>query len=262
VKVLAVRSRAPRASEIERPSQALHGKLEVLVRERPEAVVEALAPLLSDGRRERIESVLDQRTREVTVVLDRLIDPHNVAAVVRTAEGLGLQEIHAIAVAPALALSRRVTQGCHKWLDLHVYEGVEPCVRELGARGYVLLAASERAGQGEPIRLPAGPVALCVGNEHAGLSAELRAACDCEIGVAMHGFTQSLNVSVATALLLSRLLGARGRGLADRDRQRVRARYYALSVVSALDVLEEAGLASGRRRPCPDGSTPPPEPLG
>ena len=80
------------------------------------------ADLLLPPRKERIDRVVAQRTRTVTVVLDRLEDSFNMAAVLRTCEGMGLQDVHVIRNPEApFSPNARVTQGCDKWLDLHLH---------------------------------------------------------------------------------------------------------------------------------------------
>lgn len=222
---------------LERPALPLSAGLADLVRRAPDEVCEALGPLLIDQRRERIEAVIASRTRSLVLVLEHLDDPHNGAAILRTAEAMGLMEVHAIQSSGAWDLSRRVTQGCHKWLDVIVFQEVEDCAALLERRGYLLLAASEKVEPGH-VSIPGEqPVALCLGNEHFGLTAELRRRCRGEVGVSMLGFTRSLNVSVAAAVLISRLMEGRPRGLAKDEQVRLRARYYAQSVRGALDVL-------------------------
>lgn len=237
-----MRARRLRVSQVLRPRATLPEAVAAVVRERPEEVVEALAPLLLDERRKRIEEVLAVRTRAVLVVLDRVGDPHNSAAVIRTAEGFGLQEVHAIYPRRDLPLSRRVTQGCHKWLDVVSHREPGPCLEALARRGYALVAASERSAVSPRSLAGLERVALCMGNEHEGLSPPVREACVAEVGIAMVGFTGSLNVSVATAVLLEGLLEGRRRGLDPEEIPELRARYYALSVRNVLDVLERQGL--------------------
>ena len=92
-------------------------------------IVATLEPLLTDARRARIDAVIAQRTRAVIPVLDGLIDPHNVAAVLRSADSFGVQEVHLIDAAdqPYLA-SQRVTQGADRWLDIAKHATAERCV--------------------------------------------------------------------------------------------------------------------------------------
>lgn len=221
-----------------RAGPSLEPELLELIRGRPEAVVETLGPLILEERLERIEEVLRSRTRAVVVVLDHLKDPHNRAAILRTAEGMGVLEVHAITEDGRWPLSRRVTQGCHKWLDIHVYREAKLCAARLESRGYALLEATEKSKEPtSALSSQEQPLALCLGNEHEGLTEELREFCRGTVGIPMRGFTKSYNVSVAAALLLERILADRSRRLEELDTSRLRARYYALSVRSSLDVL-------------------------
>jgi tRNA (guanosine-2'-O-)-methyltransferase len=236
-------SRSFPAHELERPGPPLGPELARMIESAPDAVCRTLEPILTAERKARIELVLDSRLRSVVLVLDHLRDPHNRAAILRTAEALGVQEVHAIQPDGAWPLSRRVTQGCHKWLDVVVYDGVEPCAAALARRGYALVEASEKAPGGgavTPALEPGRPVALCLGNEHAGVTDELRSRCEARVGIPLYGFTGSLNVSVAAALLVTSLLPLHPRGLAPDDRARLKARYYVQSVQAPLDVLRRA----------------------
>src|SRR5205823_14034591 len=93
--------------------------------------------LLTPERRERIQSVVDARLQSVTIVLDRLLDPHNTAAILRTAEGLGLSRARLVAHAAGDAVAhRRVTQDAHKWIDVEAHPGGETAAEKLRADGY------------------------------------------------------------------------------------------------------------------------------
>src|SRR5579864_3232385 len=84
--------------------------------------------LLLDLRRERVDAIVSMRTRNLVVVLDELEDAFNMAAVLRTSEGLGLQEIHVIESAAARFVPNgTVTQGCDKWLDITRYASARSC---------------------------------------------------------------------------------------------------------------------------------------
>lgn len=228
---------------IERPEPPLKPELAELVRRQPALVCQALAPLMAEGRIERIEQILSARTRSVVLVLDRLHDPHNGAAVLRTAEALGLMEVHAIMPGGRWDLSRRVTLGCHKWLDVVVHREADDCAGALIPRGYTLLAASEEVSDDSALDLPSEqPVAICMGNEQRGITEALRRHCQGVVGIPMFGFSRSLNVSVAAAILISRLVEGRGRVLENEDREQLRARYYALSVREPLEVLRRQGV--------------------
>jgi tRNA (guanosine-2'-O-)-methyltransferase len=160
--------------------------------------------LLSPERLARIESVIETRLHSVTVVLDRLIDPHNVAAILRTAEGMGIGTARLVMHHEQDAVAhRRVTKDADKWLSLsQVATGAE-AARGLVARGFAVYAGHLCEEAILVSDLPVDqPIALLFGNEHEGPSAETLAACTGSFRIPMAGFTQSFNVSVAAAIAM------------------------------------------------------------
>lgn len=205
---------------------------------------EILSPFVSDERKSRVDEVLGRRTRSITVVLDRIHDAHNASAVLRSCEAFGIQEVHVIEskVTP-FVISRKVTQGCEKWLDITRYSEAERCLEALRERKFSIYASllSDEA-------LPIGdldssrPMALVFGNEHDGVSPEVRARCDGAFMIPMFGFSQSFNISVATALSLYHLIGERVKSnlsgdLTAEDFKKMKDRYYRLSVKSGERIL-------------------------
>src|SRR5687768_6741968 len=133
-------------------------------------IIRALEPLLTEQRRARIDAVLAERTRSVVPVLDGLYDPHNVAAVLRSADSFGTQEVHIIEGEEPLLASQRVTQGADKWLDVVRHRDPRACVRGLKDRGYSVFAAM-MDGTTTPELIATMPrVALVFGAEKSGVS--------------------------------------------------------------------------------------------
>jgi tRNA (guanosine-2'-O-)-methyltransferase len=219
----------------------------------PDLVLEAARPLLTDDRLARIESVLDARLTSVVTVIEDLHDPHNGAAAIRSTEALGLQEFHVIEPNERFAALKGITKGCHRWIDLVRWPDIGGCVAHLRARGFRVLA-TEPASPVDIDHLDmSSPVAVVFGNEHRGVTAEAAAACDGAVAIPMFGFTESFNLSVAVALVQSRLaerrrahLGARG-DLAAARRTHLRARWAALRLRAAVGVIER--YVSERTRP-------------
>jgi len=203
------------------------------------AIIRALEPLLTDQRRARIDEVLSRRTRAVVPVLDGLYDPHNVAAVLRSADSFGAQEVHIIEGEEPLMASHRVTQGADRWLDIVRHRDPRACVQALKARGYAVYAAM-MDGQTTPEELADMPrVALVFGSEHSGVSNAVLELCDGRYTIPMRGFSQSLNVSVAAALTLYSATRGRAGDLAADDVLELRARFIWLSVPEAQMVCSE-----------------------
>jgi len=167
--------------------------------------------LLSDDRKARILSVISARLSSVTVALDRLLDPHNTAAILRTSEGLGLARAHIVSHESQDALAhRRVTQDADKWLDVELHATGANAAEALRDRGYEVWAGHLDEKAAVYTDLPADrPIALLFGNEHEGPSKETLAACTGTFRIPMAGFTQSFNVSVAAGIALAHLTGKR-----------------------------------------------------
>jgi tRNA (guanosine-2'-O-)-methyltransferase len=218
-----------------------------------ERIVELLAPYLTAERVQRLEGALGARTRELVVVAEDLDKEHNLSAVIRSAEAFGLLEVHAVPKPGVeLKITRRVSIGSEKWIDLFRHETPLEAHRRLRARGYEIWAADVH---GEAVSLEDVPLdrklALVFGNEKDGLDdASVRDA-DRVFSIPMHGLGESLNVGTAAAVSIYDLLARKRRaglfrGLDPVERLRVRAAWYALSVRAAPELLARDGLLAPR----------------
>jgi tRNA (guanosine-2'-O-)-methyltransferase len=222
-----------------------------LPRYSPEDVLAALGPLLTEERKQTIEAVLAHRLGGLTVVIENLHDPHNGAAALRSIEAFGLSALHVVEGAERFSFSSKVTQGCEKWVAIRRYGDFAACAGHLHAEGFTLAAAVPGAtvalGELDVTR----PLALVFGNEHAGLTAAAQAACDTPFGIPMQGMTRSLNLSVSVAVAIAdcarRRREAVGPGdLAEDEKQRLRARFYAQSLdPRAAEKLVERWVRDG-----------------
>ena len=209
----------------------------------PAAVCATLAPLLLDDRRARIDAAAEARLCGLRVVIENLHDPHNGAAVLRSAEAFGVQRVEVIESVEPFRFSSTVTQGCEKWLDVIRHRTLAAAVAALRADGFAIYAAVPDATATVEELDFARPAAVMIGNEHDGLTAEAMTAADVRFSIPMAGMTRSLNLSVATALIVERAAQLRRRALGrpgDLDPGAVlalRARFYAASVRGADVVL-------------------------
>jgi hypothetical protein len=96
-----------------------------------ELVIEALSPVVTPERLERIEEVVGSRTDGLVLVLDCIADPHNSSAVLRSADAFGVQTVHVIVGEHGFRASQGVSKGTHRWLDIVRYESAEACARQL-----------------------------------------------------------------------------------------------------------------------------------
>ena len=188
--------------------------------------------LLSDKRRFYLEEALRHRTRSLVVVLHGVHDPHNQAAVMRSCEALGVQEILVVAEAgEPFRPSSRVTQNANRWLDVGRRPDLQSAAAELRGRGLRLLAAGFG---GEPLGAVdfTRPTAVVFGNESRGLPPSALAACDGGFSIPLYGLSQSLNVSVAAGVTLHQAIEARRLAwgapgdLSEGERAELRRRFY------------------------------------
>jgi tRNA (guanosine-2'-O-)-methyltransferase len=205
--------------------------------------------LLLSERRARVKRVAARRTRSIVVVLEDLEDPHNVAAVLRTCESFGVQEVHAIARNYSFHPNPKITQGAEKWLDLHLYRESERCLSLLKQRGYLLCATHLEEGGTSLLELPSDrPLALVFGTEKVGVSQAALAACEVRFKIPMLGFSQSFNISVAAAICLSHLVFRRlahGReegDLPQAEQAALERRFYELAIKQRHRMFPDRGL--------------------
>lgn len=162
-----------------------------------------LSPYLTAARRQRFESVLDLRSRWVTVVTEDLYDPHNVSAVLRSCDGFGVQSAHIIEGNNPFRTAPGVSKGAYKWLDLHRHSDTRTALQQLKSEGYAICCTTPHTDDTTPEALPlTQPIALVFGSEGPGISDTARSEADYFVRIPMYGFTESFNISVAAALTL------------------------------------------------------------
>jgi len=226
--------------------------------ERPGRVVELLEPYLRPARLERFRSVLGRRTRHITALLERVHDPHNLSACVRSCDAFGVQHLHIVPeVGVKLKLSRKVASGAQRWVSLHIHPTSAAAISALREEGYALYAT---ALGGKAPTIPVRdtpldrPVCIVFGNERDGVSDEVLASVDGNVIVPMYGFVDSFNISVAFALTLHTLrdrLAAAGRSAGDlspEERIHLLDRWVLSDVPRAEDVLAELGRRAEQGR--------------
>ena len=167
-----------------------------------------LSEFLTAERQSKIESVLAQRTRYLTVILEDIHNSHNASAVLRNCEVFGIQDVHAIEERNPFDIHREITRGCHKWLTVYRYNDTEQnntqnCLKRLKAEGYRIVATTPHKTQVslQDLKLDR-KLALMFGSELDGLSPEALQQADEFVTIPMVGYSESLNLSVSVALCL------------------------------------------------------------
>jgi tRNA (guanosine-2'-O-)-methyltransferase len=223
-------------------------------------VIERLAPFASEERLAQISRVAGGRTYTVVPVLDGIIDPGNMNAVLRSAEGLGYGAAHVVEprwdpkkVPGHLSRYdrrslRRAGRGAVKWVHVDRWPDPATCVGMLRERGYRIVAAHFHPEAVDIASLDfTRPTALVLGNERDGVSPEMAAAADAHCLIPLGGFVESFNISVAAAVALYQARQDRLRRLGHHgdlapDEQAVLAAHFLIKTVRAApQILERAG---------------------
>lgn len=208
----------------------------------PSEIIRLLRDVVTEERVERMRAIAARRTQKVVPVLEHLADPHNGAAIIRSADAFGVSDVHIVPGDEGFFVSRTVSRGTHRWLDLHAHNDSEACADALEAQGYEIFVASMEGTHGPEDLNQRGKVAVVFGNEHFGPSETMRARATGTYAIAMRGFVESLNVSVAAAITLHGIIGTSPPLLSAEEQEAVVARMLLRTVPSAQDVLESAGV--------------------
>ncbi len=145
------------------------------------------------------------QARATVLVLDRIGNAHNLGAIARTAAFFGVERIvlaEAASAARPTEAAHRVAEGGLEHVELWQVKNIAALAKELAAAGYEVIGAATRGGRPEAASGAKKPVALVMGNEEEGLAPAVVAACTRLVTIPGTGKVESLNVSVAAAVLL------------------------------------------------------------
>ena len=160
---------------------------------------------MTPARKDRLISVLNKRQGNLTVVLENVFDPHNISAVMRTCDAVGIQDIFVLntRLPSHKKWGSKSSSSAHKWLSIHQYTRAEECFAVV-RRQYPRIMATHLSKDATPLYEIdfTQSIALVFGNEHEGVSADIRSLCDGELIIPQVGMIQSLNISVACAVVL------------------------------------------------------------
>lgn len=153
-------------------------------------------------RYNRIQQVLKARQSDLTLCLEEVHKPNNVSAIIRTADATGIHKIHAVWPNKMRTLSH-TSAGARNWVDVETHDSIEQAIGELKSQGMQVLVTnlSETAVDFRDIDYTK-PTAIILGSEKVGASEQAKEMADQDIIIPMVGMVQSLNVSVASAVIL------------------------------------------------------------
>ena len=160
---------------------------------------------MTPERREKLLRVLHYRQPNLTVVMENVDDPHNISAVMRTCESVGIQDIYVLTtkIHPHKKFGPRSSSSAAKWLTIHEYVDVGECIVALRKQYKRILATHLSTDAVSLFEIDfTESIALVFGNEHDGVSEEIKALADGNFIIPQMGIIKSLNISVACAVTI------------------------------------------------------------
>ncbi len=170
------------------------------------------------SRIEKIKRVLSNRTSDITVVLENVNDPHNLSAVLRSCDAIGILRVHLLYYGkqPIPKISETSSASAAKWIYTEFHDSVKKCFELLRSEGKKIYTTNMSQPAVSLYELDlTKPVAFVFGNEHDGVSDEAFEFSDCNFLIPQVGMIQCLNISVAAAVTLY-----------EAFRQRIEAGFY------------------------------------
>lgn len=158
---------------------------------------------MTPERFEKLRRALVARQPDLTILAENVHKAHNIAAIIRTCDAVGVLEAHAVSQTGEMRRHQGIAGGTRTWVPVRFHPDTAAGVAHLRSAGFTVLAAHASATALD-YREPdyTKPTALLLGSELVGVSPEAAALADAHVRIPMEGLVESLNVSVAAALIL------------------------------------------------------------
>ncbi|EJF34989.1 RNA methyltransferase, TrmH family [Capnocytophaga sp. oral taxon 335 str. F0486] len=203
-----------------------------------------LEHFITEERKERFLQVISARTNHFTVAMEDVFQMHNTSAVVRTCEVFGVQQAHSIEGRFGKRLDAKIAMGAQKWVDVFRYNDTQSCIEALRAQGYQIVATTPHKDAYFLNDFDISKKSVFFfGTEKEGLSEQVLSQADTYLKIPMVGFTESLNISVAVAIVLQQLTDKLRRSqvawqLTDEERLSTLINWTKKSIRNVKDVLK------------------------
>lgn len=175
------------------------------------SIIQYFTQFITEERFQLFQSILETRTRYITIVLEDIFQPQNASAVVRSADCFGIHDVHIIENRNRFTVDTEVAMGSSKWINLQTFNkeknNSRAAISKLKEEGYRIIATSPHTNDThlEDFDLTQGKVALFFGTELKGISETVKESADEFLKIPMYGFTESLNISVSAAIIMHHL---------------------------------------------------------
>lgn len=160
---------------------------------------------MTPERREKLLRVANLRQNNLTVVLENVFDPHNVSAVLRTCDSIGIQDVYILntRIGPHKKWGFKSSSSANNWMTTHQFTETNQCIEALRDKYATILTTHLAPNSVGLYQLDlTGNIALVFGNEHSGVSEEMIASADGNFIIPQQGIIRSLNISVACAVTI------------------------------------------------------------
>jgi tRNA (guanosine-2'-O-)-methyltransferase len=160
--------------------------------------------LKTEKRLEKITKVAQSRQHTFELVLENIHDPHNVSAIFRTVDATGISKVSLVyTIEKFPKIGKKSSASAYKWVEKGKYKSIKESYDDLHSKGFTIFASTLSDDSKNLYDLDlTGKVAIVLGNEHRGVSEDAANLADERFLIPMRGFVQSLNVSVAAAVVL------------------------------------------------------------
>jgi tRNA (guanosine-2'-O-)-methyltransferase len=165
----------------------------------------------TEKRKNKIISIVKFRQPSLKIVLENIHDPHNVSAIFRTCDAVGVPKVSLVYYQESFpTIGKKSSASAFKWVEREKYKSIEDCYSNLKIEGFNIYASSISSKSVSLYELDfTKKCAIVLGNEHRGVSDEAANFADKKFLIPMYGMVQSLNVSVAAAVILYEALRQR-----------------------------------------------------
>ena len=228
---------------------------------------EFLEKLISKSRKEKIDKVLSRRTRYIEVLLENIYQSHNLSAVIRTCDNLGIQDIYTIKSEKIKNSGKNVSLGAEKWVSIkskNKDEKLFDYLNKIKKNGYKIVGTSTVKNNIScditDLKLDEKLI-FAFGNEEKGLSKDFIKQCDHIVSIPMYGFAQSYNISVSCAIVLSNIIfkirkSKKSIFLSKNEKEEIRNEWIKNSIKNSNLILKNIE----KKRAWKDSNPRPPEP--
>jgi len=159
--------------------------------------------LIAPERFQKIRQLLERRQTDLTLVMDNVNKPHNLAAIIRSCDAVGIHQIHAISRRSSIRTKQHTAAGASRWVKVGLSDSIPPIGEKIREAGMQILVATYRPDAVDFRTIDyTRPTAIVMGEELTGPSQEAIDLADHFVYIPMFGMVESLNVSVAAALIL------------------------------------------------------------